>query len=51
MSTGDFAEALEALLGLDAPGLSASTIRRRKAAWQDELKAWQHRDLSTKRYV
>jgi putative transposase len=51
VSTGDFSEALEALLGPDAPGLSASTISRLKETWQDELKAWQHRELSTKRYV
>jgi putative transposase len=51
VSTGDFSEALEALLGPDAPGLSASTIGRLKETWQDELKSWQHRDLSSKRYV
>jgi putative transposase len=51
VSTGDFSEALEALLGPDIPGLSASTISRLKETWQDELKSWQHRDLSSKRYV
>jgi putative transposase len=51
VSTGDFCEALEVLLGPDAPGLSASTISRLKETWQGELKAWQHRDLSAKRYV
>ena len=51
VSTGDFSEVLEALLGPDAPGLSASTISRLKETWQGELQAWQHRDLSTKRYV
>lgn len=51
VSTGDFAEALVSLFGPDAPGLSASTISRLKEAWQDELKAWQDRDLSAKRYV
>jgi putative transposase len=49
VSTGDFAEALVSLFGPDAPGLSASTISRLKEAWQDELKAWQDRDLSAKR--
>ena len=39
------------LLGLEAPGLSASTISRLKETWQDELNAWQSRDLSAKRYV
>jgi putative transposase len=51
VSTGDFSEALASLLGPDAPGLSASTISRLKETWQDELKAWQSRDLNAKRYV
>ena len=36
ISTGDFSEALQAILGPDAPGLSATTITRLKAAWEDE---------------
>jgi putative transposase len=51
ISTGDFTEALTALLGKDAPGLSAATIGRLKTIWQDEYKQWQQRDLSKKRYV
>lgn len=51
VSTGDFGEALAALLGKDAPGLSASNIARLKDVWADEHKAWEKRDLSTKRYV
>ena len=51
ISTGDFAEALEALLGPDAPGLSASTIARLKMAWQEEYERWSRRDLSARRYV
>jgi transposase-like protein len=51
ISTGDFADALAALVGKDAPGLSAGTISRLKAAWQDDYKKWQQRDLSHKRYV
>ena len=51
ISSGDFGEALAALLGLDAPGLTASTITRLKALWWDEYEAWQRRDLSTRRYV
>ena len=51
VSTGDFSEALQALLGPDAPGLSAATISRLKESWQGELKAWQSRDLSQKRYA
>jgi putative transposase len=51
LSTGDFGEALAALLGPDAPGLSASTISRLTEIWQGELAAWQGRDLTGKRYV
>ena len=51
VSTGDFEEALLALLGKDAGGLSASTIGRLKDAWSDEHARWSKRDLSAKRYV
>jgi putative transposase len=51
VSTGDFTDALAALLGKDAPGLSAGTISRLKTVWQDEYKKWQQRDLANKRYV
>ena len=51
VSTGDFEEALLALLGKDAGGLSASTIARLKDAWSDEHARWGKRDLSAKRYV
>jgi len=51
ISTGDFEEALAALLGKDAPGLSASTIARLKEAWSEEHARWSTRDLSTRRYV
>lgn len=51
ISTGDFSEALTALLGKDAAGLSASAIGRLKDGWQDEHAAWQKRDLSARRYV
>ena len=51
ISTGDFGEALAALLGPDAPGLSPTTIRRLKMAWADEYERWSKRDLSAKRYV
>jgi putative transposase len=44
-------EALAALLGKDAAGLSASAIGRLKDGWIDEHAAWQGRDLSAKRYV
>jgi len=51
ISTGDFGEALAALMGPDAPGLSATTIARLKAAWADDYERWMRRDLSAKRYV
>src|SRR5260221_9647309 len=51
ISTGDFSEALAALLGKDAAGLSASATGRLKDGWLDEHTAWQKRDLSAKRYV
>jgi len=51
ISTGDFSEALAALLGKDAPGLSPTAVIRLKDGWIDEHDAWQKRDLSAKRYV
>jgi putative transposase len=51
ISTGDFTEALTALVGPDATGLSASTISRLKDIWQEDLKEWQKRDLAHKRYI
>ena len=51
VSTGDFREALGALLGRDAPNLSPSVIGRLKETWQDEYDHWQRRDLSARRYV
>jgi transposase-like protein len=51
VSTGAFEEALIALLGKDAGGLSASTIGRLKDAWSEEHARWSKRDLSAKRYV
>jgi len=50
-STGDFEEALVALLGKEAGGLSASTVGRLKDAWSEEHVRWSRRDLSAKRYV
>jgi len=51
ISTGDFSEALEALLGPDAPGLSATTVVRLKEVWRGEYEAWSKRDLSAQRFV
>jgi transposase-like protein len=51
ISTGDFQEALTALLGTDAPNLSPSVISRLTGEWQQEYDRWQRRDLSARRYV
>lgn len=51
VSTGDFSDALAALVGNDAPGLSAPTISRLKTVWQQEYDQWRKRSLSDKRYV
>jgi putative transposase len=51
VSTGDFQEALAALLGRDAPNLSPSVITRLKSDWQAEYERWQKRDLSARRYA
>ena len=51
ISTGDFSQALEALLGPQAKGLSPTNIVRLKDSWQQEWKAWSQRSLAGKRYV
>jgi putative transposase len=51
ISSGDFNEALAALLGPQAKGLSATTVTRLKAVWQDEYQAWSKRSLQDKHYV
>ena len=51
VSTGDFQDALSALVGEQAKGLSANTVSRLKSRWLDEHKDWQRRDLSQKNYV
>jgi putative transposase len=51
ISTGDFHEALQALVGPECPGLSASTITRLLAQWQDDYKDWSQRPLQDKQYV
>ncbi len=51
ISTSDFPDALQALLGPDAGGLSATNICRLKRIWEDEWKDWSRRDLTGKQYV
>lgn len=51
ISTGDFTEALQALLGKEVIGLSPETIVRLKQVWQKDYEEWAKRDLSETRYV
>ena len=51
VSTGDFRDALAALLGPNAKGLSAKTVTRLKADWWKDYEAWQKRDLGTRRFL
>jgi len=51
ISTGDFSEALQAILGPDAPNLSATTITRLKAVWERDHEIWSKRSLTGKHYV
>jgi integrase len=49
LSTGDFREALAALLGDDAAGLSATNIARLTNEWETEYRAFQKRSLADRR--
>jgi putative transposase len=51
VSTGDFSDALKALVGPDCPGLSATTITRLKGVWETEFQEWNARSLEGKQYV
>jgi transposase-like protein len=51
ISTGDLSEALGALLGKEASGLSASTVVRLKQIWDEEYDGWRRRRLEKKNYV
>ena len=51
ISTGDFQDALSAIMGPDAPNLSPSVISRLTAGWQVQYDAWAQRDLSARHYV
>lgn len=51
LSTGDFREALEALLGEDAAGLSPANITRLLSVWEEDYRRFQTRDLSDRDYV
>ena len=51
ISTGDFSEALTAILGPQAAGLSATNIVRLKDGWKQDYERWRQRDLSQKQYA
>ena len=51
ISTGNFQEALSAILGADAPNLSPSVLSRLTAGWQVDYDAWTRRDLSARHYA
>jgi putative transposase len=51
VSTGDFSEALAALWGENAKGLSAATVTRLKKVWEDEYDQWSKQSLAEKEYV
>ena len=51
ISTGDYTEALEALLGRDTKGFSPNVIVRLKEKWGPEYEAWSRRDLTGEEYV
>jgi len=52
LSTGDFREALPALLGEEATaGLSPTTITRLTAEWQQEYEMFRKRDIRSKRFA
>ena len=51
VSTGDFKEALAALLGPNAPNLSPSVITGLTAKWDIEYQRWQRRSLAARHYV
>lgn len=51
ISTGDFAEALQSLVGPQASGFSANVVVRLKEQWSKEYDTWSRRDLTGKQYV
>ena len=51
VSTGDFREALQALVGPQAAGLSATTITRLIGTWQQDYQTWSRRSLEDRPYA
>jgi transposase-like protein len=51
ISTNNFSEALSAIFGENAPGLSAANIARMKEIWEKEYRDWNARRFDGIRYV
>ena len=51
LSTGDFSEALEVLLGSEVAGFSTTTVTRLLGVWQEEYRTWRKRSLAGKEYI
>lgn len=51
ISTGDMREALAALVGAEAAGLSAPVVARLKGRWMDEYRLWRRSKLGKERWV
>ncbi len=51
LSSGDFREALPALLGPEAAGLSSSAILRLTKAWAAEYETFRRRELANRDYI
>jgi transposase-like protein len=51
VGAGDFGEALQSLLGPEAPGLSASTAARLKSGWEEKYREWSRRSLEGEQYI
>jgi len=51
ISTGDMREALAALVGPEAKGLSAPVVARLKSRWSQEYQSWRRRKLGKDRWV
>jgi len=51
ISTGEMQPALEALVGPEAQGLSASIMSRLNQIWKEEFTLWRHRRLDGDQWV
>jgi transposase-like protein len=51
ISTGDMSQALSALVGPEAAGLSAAVVSRLKSRWAEEYQAWRRARLGKERWV